>query len=153
MAKTACVVIAILAAGCLGGGSKQQRGGADDDDIDEFKCNGRRAAYLLVGGFVAAEMGIQIQCAEDRPSLTKWTADESGEREEAKYPIGRDDFEQIWRAFADCLNSAAKDDDQIYTFDVADDDSQVAFTCQGKEQPFPFDRLVNALDIAAGAVE
>lgn len=160
MARTTVIIAALWIAGCLGGGAKQT-GGVDDDAVEDFKCNGRRAEYILVGGFVAPEMGIKVQCSDDRATLLKWTADENGARDEASYEITRAAFQEIWRAFedagwrnlSDCLNSSAGDTEQIYTFEIADEDSRVTFTCQGKEQPFPFDRLVNALDIAAGAVE
>lgn len=145
-----------LAAGCGGGAKNTQTD--DDDEIEQFKCNGRRGEYLVVGGFVAAELGIRIECEGDHPILTKWTVDDDGERDESEHVIGRANFNEIWRAFedagwrnlADCMNTAAKDDDQVYTFEVRNDDAQVTFVCQGKQLPFPFDRLVNALDVAAG---
>jgi len=158
--RAMALISVLAAAGCLGGGAKQTRA-VDDDTVENFKCNGRRAEYVLVGGFVAPEMGIKVQCSDDQATLIKWTADDNGQRDEQSFDITRGDFQEVWRAFedagwrnlSDCLNSAAGDTDQVYTFEIADEDSRVSLTCQGKEQPFPYDRLVNALDIAAGAVE
>jgi hypothetical protein len=149
------VAVALLA-GCPRSGSSQLRGGGDGD-LANFDCRGRRAEYFLVGGFVAAESGIIVKCDGNRPTLTRWTAGDDGSREEATHNLTPAAFEELWRTFedagwrnlSDCVNPKAKSDAQVYTFEIAVQDKQVSFVCQGKELPFPFDRLVTALDVAA----
>ncbi len=159
MTRTALILCSALLTACLGGG-RQQRSTLDDDEVEEFKCNGRQASYVVVGGFVAYELGIEIKCEPTMAKLVKWTATADGELDESEHIIGRASFDEIWRDFedagwrnlADCLNTNADDDDEVYSFTVADADSDVTMVCQGRANnlPFPFDRLVNTLDQAAG---
>lgn len=159
MTQTAFILSAALLTACLGGG-QQQRSTLDDDEVEEFKCNGRQANYVVLGGFVAHELGIAISCEPTMAKLVKWTATADGERDESEHIIGRASFDEIWQDFedagwrnlADCLNAKADENDEVYSFTVADSDSNVTMVCQGKANnlPFPFDRLVNTLDAAAG---
>jgi hypothetical protein len=143
---------------CASGGSRQQRRG-DDDELYEFRCLDRRAEYILVGGFVAAELGVIVECEGNRATLTKWALDpDSGERDAATHDLTGAEFDEIWQSFddagwknlSDCQNPTARDGDQVYTFELSDGDTRVALSCPGKELPFPFDRLVNAFDLLAG---
>lgn len=159
MTRIALILSTSLLTACPGGG-QQARSTLDDDEVEEFKCNGRQAHYVVVGGFVAYELGIEIKCEPTMAKLLKWTATEDGERDESEHIIGRASFDEIWQDFedvgwrnlSDCLNTNAAEDDEVYSFTVADADSNVTMVCQGKSKdlPFPFDRLVNALDQAAG---
>jgi hypothetical protein len=56
-----------------------------------------------------------------------------------------------WRYLENCDNPSAADDDPVYTVDVADDKSSVSLSCPGqaRSMPFPFDRLINELDLEA----
>jgi hypothetical protein len=147
----------LLAMGACGSGAKQQRG---DDDLDDFACSDRRADYILAGGFGAAESGVQLDCA-DGPRLVRWTLDDGdGQRHERSMQLSGGEFDDLWRQvddtgwrnLEDCDNPRARDDDQVYTFEITDGDTRKKFTCPGKELPFPYDRLVTAFDLAAGRI-
>jgi len=158
MTRTCLMLAAALLTACLG--AQKKRDTVDNDEVDDFKCNGRQASYVVVGGFVAHELGIEIKCDPTMAVLVKWTASEGGEREESEHIIGRASFDEVWQDFedagwrnlSDCLNPNATDSDEVYSFTVADTDSSTTMVCQGKSKnlPFPFDRLVNTLDGAAG---
>ncbi|RMH39931.1 MAG: hypothetical protein D6689_15235 [Deltaproteobacteria bacterium] len=152
---------ATLAAVACGGGSRARSTGPADDTYADFTCNERHAQYVVVGGFVAPELGIEIRCSDTEQTIRKWTADDSGNRDETVQPLSRAEFDDVWRSFedagwrnlSDCINPRAKDTDEVYTFEIGDADASVTLTCQGKanDLPFPFDRLVNALDVVAAA--
>lgn len=148
-------MVLVVAAGCATTGSGKNAG--SDEDTEDFRCLDRRATYVMAGGFVAPEYGLSASCNEG-PRLLKWTVDDQGNREESTHVLSVADFEELWRNLEDagwknledCDNPNAKDDDQVYTFEVSDGDKTVGFMCQGKELPFPYDRIVNAFDLMAG---
>ena len=139
-------------AGCAKSGSG---GGRGADDVDDFSCNKRSGSYMVVGSFVAPEAGIAITC-EGGTQLVKWTVDENGDRDEETRRMSQAAFDEYWqqledagwRNLSDC-DSIEPDSDQVYTFDLSDEESRATLTCAGKELPFPFDRLVLSLDLAA----
>ena len=152
-AGTVTSLLAALVAGACGGGASSSAGPRSADT--GFVCNDRRAEYLLVGSFAAAELGMAMSCEGGTPTLTKWyVEDGASDRQSESFDIYPAEFERLWqqledagwRNLEDCLNENAGDDEQIATFDITDGDSTVSLTCQGKQQPFPFDRLANAFD-------
>jgi hypothetical protein len=152
--RYAWMVALVVGAGC---GSARHAGPSRTDDVEGFSCNGRRASYLVVGSFVAPEAGIRIECQGASARLTRWTQQADGTRDERAHVLSQGGFDEAWQAFEDagwrnlddCGAGAAAGAEQVYTFQVADADAQVSLKCQGKELPFPFDRLVTALDLAA----
>ncbi|MCP4447052.1 MAG: hypothetical protein GY811_17145 [Myxococcales bacterium] len=49
----------------------------------------------------------------------------------------------------DCNNTAADSDEPVYVIDVADHSLSNSVNCQGKTLPFPYDRIVNELNLRA----
>jgi len=153
-------LLATAAVACLGPRGAADRSSLSDDEIETFACNERRASYMVAGGFAAAELGVQMECAHGGPSLTQWTVDDDGRREQARTPLGLGVFDDTWRTLEDagwrnlhdCVARGAADDAPAYAFDISDDDTSASFACQGKQLPFPYDRLVDALDRAARTV-
>ncbi len=149
-------LIALAALALLAGCPKSSAsGGGGSEEVEDFRCNGRSASYMVVGSFTAPEAGIAISCASGT-KLTRWTVDDEGKRDEQVRRLSQSAFDEYWqqlddagwRNLTDC-ESLEPDSDQVYTFDISDEDSRVTLTCAGKTLPFPFDRLVLALDLAA----
>ena len=145
---------ASLLAGC--GGQQGRRGGGGGDD--EFTCYSRRAEYMVVGAFVAPEAGVSMLCDGERPRIVTWRVDASGERNERTHQLSPAQFDATWEQIDStgwrylektCNNPEQVKGDPIYTIDVGDDGTSNSFTCTGKELPFPYDRLVNELDLRA----
>jgi hypothetical protein len=141
-----------LVAGC--GGSKPHSRGRD---LRGFDCNARRIEYMVEGGFVAAKAGIRLECDGEGPQLTRWRLESSGERDSKTFTLDAEQFEATWqkieasgwRFLAETCDSSRADGDPIYTIDVGDSAKSVSLTCQARELPFPYDRLVNELDLRA----
>jgi|GEM_PF-3998116 len=149
-ARAIALAVVAAAGACGPSASSAARAGGDDSG---FVCNDRRAEYLLVGSFAAAEVGMAMACDDGGPSLTKWyVEDGTADRQSESFAISPAEFERLWqqledagwRNLEDC--GTAGNDEQIATFDITDGESTVSLTCQGKQQPFPFDRLANAFD-------
>ncbi len=147
------VAIVSLAA-CGAASSKATSTGS----LEDFECHDRAMAYTVTGGFAADEAGISIQCAETgAPSLTKWYLD-GGDRQEKTFPLSGEQFDDVWAKvdssgwrFLDeeCNNPDAAPSDPVYSMTVGDHAQSVDLSCTGKTLPFPFDRIVNELDLRA----
>jgi hypothetical protein len=150
-------MLVVALAGCGGA----QDGGGGKGLVQDFKCRGRRIEYTVTGGLAGVESGVTIICREPTPTLKKWRAAEGGgdKGESATHGMTQMAFDGLWkkiestgwRYLDNCDNPAAADDDPVYTVDVADDKSSVSLSCAGQARslPFPFDRLVNELDLEA----
>src|SRR5262245_55988760 len=154
--RLAWAVLAALAAGC--GGAQETGGGGQ---VSDFHCHGRRIEYTVTGGLAGVENGVSVICHEPSPALKKWRAAGGGEQAESNaHSMTQAAFEDLWkriestgwRNLENCSNPAADEKDPVYTVDVADDKSSVSLSCPGQAStmPFPFDRLINELDLAAG---
>ncbi len=131
---------------------------ASTGSLEDFECNDRTMAYTVIGGFAADEAGISIQCAETgAPSLTKWYLD-GGDKQEKTFPLSGEQFDDVWAKvdssgwrFLDkeCNNPDATPSDPVYSMTVGDHAQSVDLSCTGKTLPFPFDRIVNELDLRA----
>ncbi len=147
-------LFALFLAACGG----QQKHGGTLETVNEFECHDRTVGYMMTGGFVAPETGVTVSCSGDRVKLETWrVTDKQGTRKEAAKEMSQYEFEELWKKIdsagwhnlEDCDNPDAADDDPVYTIDVSDDTASVSLSCQGKELPFPYDRLVNELDLKA----
>ncbi len=147
-------VAAVL--GC-GGGQHGSQGGT----VDNFRCKGRKMGYTVSGGLAGVESGVSVVCHEPSPMLRKWRAGDGTDKAESQgHAMTQAAFELLWkkiestgwRNLEDCAAAGAASADPVYMVDIADDNASVSLTCQGdaRELPFPFDRLVNELDLEAG---
>lgn len=141
----------LLACGPKAGGSSTQR------DLSQFECNDRMIAYMVAGGFAADEAGVTIECDNENPRLTTWRMDD-GNRSEKSNPLSGEQFDTLWKNVdstgwrhvdQDCKNPDAKDGDPAYIIEVADHALNVTLNCEGTSLPFPYDRIVNELDLRA----
>lgn len=161
MARAVALLLAVGLAAC--GSSTPRRRAAGSSE--EFECLGRRAEYMVVGGFVAPEVGVSMICDNDRPMLTVWRVDAGQSRSETDHPLSPRQFEDTWDKIdstgwryldKDCPGSTAgkkprkgRAADPLYTIDVRDSGTSSSFTCGAVELPFPYDQLVNELDLLA----
>ena len=159
------LVTAALAAAC---GSSTPRRRAPGEN-SEFECLGRRAEYMVVGGFVAPEAGISMICDNDRPMLTVWRVDAGGSRSEHDHALSSGQFDDTWEKIdstgwryldKECPGSTAQKvvkkgraRDPLYTIDVSASKVSSSFVCGAKELPFPYNQLVNELDLLAAGFD
>jgi hypothetical protein len=152
------VTAAAAAALACGGGERTRRQGAGGEAFD---CQSRRVEYMVVGGFVAPEAGISMLCDGDRPRIVTWREESAGDRHERTFPITPGQFDATWQQVDStgwrflkkkCNNPESVKGDPIYTIDVGDHATTVSLVCPGKELPFPYDRLVNELDLRAAGL-
>ena len=123
----------------------------------DFECKDRRAMYVATGSLVYAEQGISLTCDGNHTHLEQYFVTTDGKEKRTGADISRYTWETAWgefdhagwRMLQDCDNPGAGEKDPIYTFEVSDGDRTVTVMCKGIEMPFPFDRLRNALDMAA----
>ena len=155
------LAVLLLGAACGGPQVKSRRAAAEEG----FECRGRRAEYTIVGGFVAPEAGISLVCDGDRPNLIVWRVETGDQRSEQNHPITALQFEETWEKLdstgwryldKECPGSTVKAKrkkgrapDPIYTMDVSDRGTSASITCGGVELPFPYNQLVNELDLLA----
>jgi len=130
-------------------------------DLSQFQCNERFVEYLVVGGFVADEAGVIVQCSDENPRLTKWYTGADNNRVESNHQLSGEQFDSLWgkidstgwRFLEDeCENPGSVDGDPVYQVGIADHATQRDLTCTGKELPFPYDRLINELDLRAAGL-
>jgi hypothetical protein len=155
MALALAVTAALLGqVGC--GGS--QKGAAASSDDQEFQCKNRRIAYIVTGSFAGPEVGVVVDCAERGPRIMKWVVlSEQGDRQTMEHSLTSAEFDDLWkriestgwRNLGDCDNPDAVEGDPEYKIGVQDDVMNKSMACTGKELPFPFNRMVNELDLKA----
>ena len=146
-------VLLVVLASC----SKQGEQTSASRGLEGFECNDRRVEYMVAGGFGAEEAGITMVCDGENPRVLKWRLEE-GERTESTHTLSAQQFDEVWEKVdstgwrhvdEDCNNSAAQPEDPVYVIDVADHSQSNSLNCQGKVLPFPYDRIVNELDLRA----
>jgi hypothetical protein len=157
----ALAALAAAAPSCGGGSSSRAR----RSDAG-FECLSRRAEYMVVGGLAAPEAGVSLECDRGRPRITRWTSD-GGSREVVRsiHPLSPEQFDRAWERIDStgwrflartCPGSPPPRRRRrggptlpVYTIDVADSGTSVSLSCAAAELPFPYDRLVNELDLRA----
>jgi len=139
-----------------------QKATAGPSDLGNFDCSSRRAEYMVVGGFAAHEAGISLNCEGNRPLVTSWKQNPGQPRSETEHPLSPGEFESTWEQVdstgwryleATCPGSDPSPGEPVYVIDVGDHAVSVNLTCAGKELPFPYDRLVNELDLRAAGFQ
>jgi hypothetical protein len=148
----ATLLLGLAIASC---GGRQKGAGPGD-----FECKDRRAMYVATGSLVYAEQGIRLSCEGNDTRLEQYFVATDGKEKRSGATISRYDWEKAWEEFdnagwrmlEDCDNPGAGEKDPIYTFEISDGDRTKTVMCKGIELPFPYDRLRNALDIAAASL-
>jgi hypothetical protein len=122
-----------------------------------FECRSRSASYVASHHMAGSELGVQIDCAEVGPRIARWRVDKAGTREEDAHGLTPGEFERVWREIdgtgwpnlRDCTNGTGGKQDPVYRFAIRDDQNQASFQCQSQAMPYPYNDLVDPLDLAA----
>ena len=135
------------------GPSRQQKALAEQESFD---CKDRLISYVVSGHMAASELGVQMDCSEG-PRIKRWKVDKQGARLEDTRAMTPGEFDRVWREIdgtgwvnlKDCANGTGGKQDPIYVFDVRDDQNKSSFQCQSTSMPYPYNGLVDPLDVAA----
>jgi hypothetical protein len=122
-----------------------------------FDCRDRTVSYMAVGGLVAAELGLMMDCRDAGPRIVRWTVDKNGVRDETSHSLSVTEFDRTWDKIdgtgwlylKDC-EGTGEDGDPIYNFEVVDWNGTASFACQNSgPMPYPYHVLVDQLDMLA----
>jgi len=146
------LLLALLAVGCGAGARERARSEAVD-----FKCRDRIASYIATHHMGGDEIGVQMDCAEAGPRIKRWRSDKQGKRIADEHPLSPVEFDSVWRDLdgtgwpnlKDCGNGTGGKQDPIYTFDIKDDQNTASFQCQSRTMPYPYNSIVDPMDVAA----
>nr|HEX4317437.1 hypothetical protein [Kofleriaceae bacterium] len=126
------------------------------DEGQSFDCRARTIAYVAAHTMGAAEIGVEMSCANG-PSLKHWRVDEkTSKRDEQSRPMTPAEFDKVWAQVAgtgwenlkDCTNGDGGKSAPLYQFDVKDDQNTASFSCQSLRLPYPYNDLADPLDAA-----
>ena len=126
----------------------------------DFDCHDRVASYVVVGSLTAAEVGVQVDCAEKGPRVRRWTVTKDGTRDEYEGSMTVGDFDRMWdkidgagwKYLKDC-DGTGQPDDPVYSFDVKDWNGSASFECTNAgDLPYPYNTIVDELDFKAARV-
>ena len=145
------LALLVVLAAC--GPSRQQRALAEQEHFD---CKDRLVSYVVSGHMGASELGVQMDCNEG-PRIARWKVDKQGHRIDDTRPMTPGEFDRVWREIdgtgwvnlKDCANGTGGKQDPVYVFDVKDDQNKSSFQCQTATVPYPYNGLVDPLDVAA----
>lgn len=150
MRRAAAILVALAACGGAERDRTRREGLA-------FECRDRSAMYTAqrhIGG----ELGVKIDCAAAGPRIVRWKIEQQGgTRVEDARSLSPGEFDRLWREVSgtgwenlkDCTTGTLGKDDPVYVFDIKDDQAATRFQCQSTELPFPYNGLVDPLDLAA----
>jgi hypothetical protein len=136
-------------------------GGAQRDQIaretQPFRCRNRIASYVVAHHMGGDEIGVQIDCAQAGPRIRRWRSDKAGNRQEDAHGLTPGEFDSVWKEIdgtgwpnlRDCASGTGGKQDPVYQFDIKDDQNQASFQCQSQSMPYPYNDLVDPLDLAA----
>ncbi|HMG52137.1 MAG TPA: hypothetical protein VK601_01620 [Kofleriaceae bacterium] len=154
MRSTALAALAAVAAlGGCGGGQREQIA----REAQSFHCRDRRASYIVTHHMADDEIGVQIDCADAGPRIKRWRTDKRGTHQEDARSMTPGEFDKVWREIDgtgwtylhDCGNGTGGKRDPVYVFDIKDDQNQASFQCQSQSMPYPYNDIVDPLDLAA----
>ncbi len=143
-------VLFLMLLGCGASARKQ----AEHEAVD-FQCKERVVSYVATHHMGGDEIGVQMDCSEKGPRIRRWRTDKMGKRIEDEHPMSPTDFDAVWREIdgtgwpnlKDCGNGTGGKQDPIYTFDIKDDQNKSSFQCQSREMPYPYNTIVDPLDM------
>jgi hypothetical protein len=139
---------------CAGGGAPHRQVAPEDPP---FACRDRIARYVVTHHMAGDDLGVEVDCAQAGPRIKRWRTDIAGNRQEDAHSLTPGAFDRIWREIdgtgwpnlRDCTNGTGGKQDPVYTFDIKDDQNQASFHCQSQAMPYPYNDLVDPLDLAA----
>ena len=146
------LVLVLVVLGC---------GHAQRDQIaserQSFACRQRIISYIAAHHMGGSEIGVQMDCAEAGPRIKRWRTDKSGQRQEDARSLTPGEFDHVWTEIdgtgwpnlTDCTNGTGGKQDPVFTFDIKDDQNKASFSCQSKTMPYPYNDLVDPLDVAS----
>ncbi len=125
-------------------------------DEPKFDCRGRLASYVASHHMGGDELGVQLDC-KDGPRIKRWRTDKAGTRQEDGHSLTASEFEALWREIdgtgwanlKDCTNGTGGKSAPVYVFDIKDDQNTASFQCQTVSVPYPYNGLVDPLDMSA----
>ncbi len=140
-----------LVAGC-GGGRREQAAA----ERQPFACKDRLVSYVVSHHMGGDELGVQMDCKEG-PRIKRWRTDKTGTRQDDARSLTPGEFDKVWAEvdgtgwpnLKDCGNGTAGKQDPVYVFDVKDDQNTATFQCQSQSMPYPYNDIVDPLDLAA----
>ena len=155
--RSALGIAAALAVCTPGSGCGAARREQLARESQRFDCRGRRASYVATHHLGGDELGVQIDCADAGPRIKRWRTDKSGTRLEDARGLTPGEFDKVWQEIDgtgwtylhDCGNGTGGKHDPIYVFDIKDDQHQASFQCQSQSMPYPYNDIVDPLDLAA----
>ena len=135
-------------------GARQRQ--ADEEKVS-FDCKERLVSYVATRHLGGDEVGVQMDCGEVGPRIKRWRMDKTGARVEDARSMTPVEFDNVWRQIdgvgwqylKNCDNGTNGDNDPIYVFDVKDDQAKGTFQCQSQSMPYPYNSIVDPLDVAA----
>ncbi|MBA3540598.1 MAG: hypothetical protein H0T79_13390 [Deltaproteobacteria bacterium] len=145
-------LLLVLVVAC--GGQKDQVRREQQD----FSCRERIASYT-VAHHMGGDIGVQLDCAEAGPRIKRWKTDQKGGHKEDARAITPGEFDTIWKEIdgtgwpnlRDCRNGTDGKNDPLYVFDIKDDQNKATFSCQSQSMPYPYNGIVDPLDMAGQA--
>lgn len=150
--RSRALIVATVVCGC--GGARQRQATAE---MQPFECKDRIASYVVSHHMGGDELGVQMDCAEAGPRIKRWRTDKVGTRQEDAHALTPREFDKAWAEIDgtgwpnlhDCTNGTAGTRDPVYVFDVKDDQNKATFQCQSQSMPYPYNDIVDPLDLAA----
>jgi hypothetical protein len=136
-------------------------GGAQREQVaretQTFHCRNRSASYVAAHHMAGDELGVQVDCAQGGPRIKRWRSDKLGNRQDDARSLTPGEFDTIWKEIdgtgwanlRDCTSGTGGKQDPIYTFDIKDDQNQASFRCRSQAMPYPYNDIVDPLDLAA----
>ena len=121
-----------------------------------FQCKQRLVSYVVSHHMGGDELGVQMDC-RDGPRIKRWRTSKQGTRQDDARSLTPGEFDKVWAEIdgtgwanlKDCTNGTGGKRDPVYVFDIKDDQNTATFQCQSQTMPYPYNDLVDPLDLAA----
>jgi hypothetical protein len=148
----AVLALATSSVGACGARQKQAQA-----ERQSFDCKERHVGYIATNHLGGEEVGVQMDCETRGPRIMRWRVLRDGTRFEDSRAMTPGDFDDVWKQIAgsgwehlgDCTNGTLDESDPVFVFDVRDDQNTNVFKCQSRTMPYPYNTLVDPLDLAA----
>jgi hypothetical protein len=123
----------------------------------DFRCRDRFAIYTAKNHMAGSELGVRMDCADAGPRIHRWKKDKQGTTVDDTRSITPGEFDSVWREIEgagwqnlkNCGNGTDEKHDPVYEFEVKDDQAEAKFKCRSQSMPYPYNTIVDPLDVAA----